>query len=75
MEVTIRRDRKVVKPPLPPGEIDMKNIGIFIDVQNIYYTTRDVYNKQFKLLYSFNLKFLFLKIFIRLLFLRTSIKL
>ena len=47
MEVTIRRDRKVVKPPLPPGEIDMKNIGIFIDVQNIYYTTRDTYNKQF----------------------------
>ena len=25
----------------------MKNIGIFVDVQNIYYTTRDIYNKQF----------------------------
>ena len=47
MEGIIRRDRKVVKPLLPPGETDMKNIGIFIDVQNIYYTTRDIYNKQF----------------------------
>ena len=25
----------------------MKTIGIFVDVQNIYYTTRDIYNKQF----------------------------
>ena len=25
----------------------MKNIGIFVDVQNSYYTTRDIYNKQF----------------------------
>ena len=47
MEGIIRRDRKVVKPLLPPGETDMKNIGIFVDVQNIYYTTRDIYNKQF----------------------------
>jgi uncharacterized LabA/DUF88 family protein len=25
----------------------MKNIAIFVDVQNIYYTTRDVYSRQF----------------------------
>jgi len=25
----------------------MKNIAIFVDVQNIYYTTRDVYGRQF----------------------------
>ena len=25
----------------------MKNIGIFVDVQNIYYTTREAYSRQF----------------------------
>lgn len=25
----------------------MKKIAIFVDVQNIYYTTRDIYNRQF----------------------------
>lgn len=25
----------------------MKNIGVFVDVQNIYYTTKDIYNRQF----------------------------
>ncbi len=31
----------------PPGSPIVKKIAVFVDVQNIYYTTRDAYGRQF----------------------------